>query len=90
MPPSGNGLTGGLRPNLKRYERSLCMNICRGVWHSPDKQKTIKIKPTISSYYDITETHKRSKNVQHIKIGKEGVDQFIDELTRNQWVLKAR
>ena len=66
------------------------MNVCRGVWHSPDKQKTIKIKPTMSSYYDVAETCKRTKNVQQIKIGKEGVDQFIGDLVRNQWVLKAR
>lgn len=66
------------------------MNICRGIWVSADKQKTIKIKPTMNSYYDVEETHKRSKNVQHIKVGKEGVGQFIDELTRNRWVNKAR
>ena len=66
------------------------MNICRGVWVSPDKQKVIKIKPTMNSYYDVTETHKRSKVVQHIKVGKEGVDQFITELTQNRWVNKPR
>jgi hypothetical protein len=69
---------------------SINRNLTWGVWHSQNKDKTIKIKSSNHSYYDVTETNKRTKHVQHIKVGREGADQFINELVQNAWVNKAR
>lgn len=65
-------------------------NITRGTWHSPDKVKSIKIKPTYGSYYNVLEYNKKSKLTQELKVGKEGFNQFIDELVRNKWTRTAR
>jgi len=65
-------------------------NITRGTWHSPDKVKSIKIKTTYGSYYNVLEYNKQSKNTQELKVGKEGFDQFINELVQNKWTHSAR
>lgn len=65
-------------------------NITRGTWHSPDKVKSIKIKSTYGSYYNVLEYNKKSKLTQELKVGKEGFNQFIDELVRNKWTRTAR
>lgn len=64
--------------------------ITRGTWHSPDKVKSIKIKSTYGSYYNVLEYNKKSKLTQELKVGKEGFNQFIDELVRNKWTRTAR
>lgn len=58
---------------------------CKGTWHSPDKQRTIRIRGTHGSYYDVTEYNKSTKHRQEIKIGKEGFDQFLSELKNGNW-----
>ena len=65
-------------------------NITRGTWHSPDKGKSIKIKATYGAYYNVLEYNKKSKLTQELKVGKEGFNQFIDELVRNKWTRTAR
>ena len=54
-------------------------NITRGTWHSPDRQKSIKIKDTYGSYYNVMEYNKQTKNTQEVKVGKEGFNQFLNE-----------
>lgn len=65
-------------------------NITRGTWHSPDRQKSIKIKDTYGSYYNVMEYNKQTKNTQEVKVGKEGFNQFLNELISNKWTRSAR
>ena len=65
-------------------------NITRGTWYSPDKVKSIKIKGSFGSYYNVTEYNKHSKRTQELKVGIEGFDQFINELVNNKWTHSHR
>jgi len=65
-------------------------NITRGTWHSPDKVKSIKIKNTFGSYYNVMEYNRKTKLTQELKVGKEGFNQFIEELVNNKWTRSAR
>lgn len=60
--------------------------ITRGTWFSPDKQRTIKIKDTFGPTYTVVEWNKQTKNSQEVRVGKEGIDQFVQELKQNKWV----
>jgi hypothetical protein len=65
-------------------------NRIKGTWHSPDNQKSIKIVPSINSYYNVKEYDKKTKHTQELKVGKEGFDQFLDDLVRMKWRQTAR
>lgn len=65
-------------------------NITRGTWYSPDRVRSIKIKNTYGSYYQVMEYNKQSKNTQELKVGKEGFDQFIQELVSGKWTHSSR
>ncbi|MDA9002801.1 hypothetical protein N9J19_00365 [bacterium] len=65
-------------------------NITRGTWYSPDRLKSIKIKTTYGSYYNVLEYNKKTKNTQELKVGKEGFNQFINELVQNKWTHSHR
>ena len=55
----------------------------KGTWYSPDKRRSLKITDTaLGSYYNVKEYTKVSKQT---KVGKEGFDQFLEELVRNNW-----
>jgi hypothetical protein len=65
-------------------------DITRGTWYSPDRVRSIKIKNTYGSYYQVMEYNKQSKNTQELKVGKEGFDQFIQELVSGKWTHSPR
>lgn len=65
-------------------------NRIKGTWHSPDNQKSIKIVPSMGSYHNVKEYNKQTKHTQEVKVGKEGFDQFLDDLVRNNWRHTAR
>ena len=65
-------------------------DITKGTWFSPDRRKSIKIIGTLGATYTVKEYNKSTKITQELRVGKEGFNQFIEELINNKWTQSAR
>lgn len=65
--------------------------INEGVWTSKDRQRTVTIKYNgHSNWVDVEEYNRSTKHCQEIKIGKEGFNQFEDDLIHGGWTFDKR
>ena len=61
-------------------KRFIMRKITKGTWFSPDKRKSVKIIDTLGATYTLKMYNKSTKITQELQVGKEGFNQFIDEL----------
>lgn len=65
--------------------------IKQGVWTSKDRQRTMTVKYNgHSGWVDVEEFNRSTKHCQQIKVGKDGFNQFEDQLIDGGWVFTER
>lgn len=61
-----------------------------GVWTSKDRQRRMTIEDHGHGWIDVSEYNKTTGNTQSIKVGRDGFNQFEDQLIDGGWTFSNK